>query len=62
MRLLGTWDREAGLPPASVVVLDLGELLPSNQAKNLSSNFLSKLRNIILSRRSLIVYSIIVFF
>ena len=37
MRLLGTWDREAGLPPASVVVLDLGELLPSNQAKNLSS-------------------------
>jgi len=37
MRLLGTWDREAELPPASVVVLDLGGLLPSNQAKNLWS-------------------------
>ena len=37
MRRLDTWDREAGLPPASVVGLDLGGLLPSNQAKNLWS-------------------------
>ena len=61
MRLLDTWDREAGFPPASVVVLDLVELFFSTLVI-LSCNFLIKLRNIILSGRSLIIHSIIVFF
>lgn len=37
MRLSDTWDREAGLPPASLEDLDLEELSPSNQAKNFLS-------------------------
>ncbi len=37
MRLSDTWDREAGLVLVSLEDLDLEELSPSNQAKNLLS-------------------------
>mgnify|MGYP000274187677 CR=1 FL=1 len=50
MRLLDTWDREAGLAPASLVVLDLGVLSFStrevrSQFKTSESIFLNILFN-----------------